>query len=237
MLNVLRKFAVIAALSFAGLVQAEVPEEYAFLEELFPGVEVTDVRPSPIDGMVEVYVGVQLFYLTEDKKYIIQGEAIDLTTMENVTEKSKSLARAEVLESFDESTTIVFKAPNEKYRISVFTDIDCGYCRKLHRNMAEYNARGITVQYLFFPRSGPNTDSWFKAEKVWCSDNRQESLTAAKANQPFEGKTCPNTPVMEHYTLGRDLGVNGTPALFKDDGELIIGYREPDELLALLKGE
>ena len=130
---------------------------------------------------------------------------------------------------------IVF-APEGKpsYTITVFTDIDCGYCRKLHGEMAGYNAEGIKVQYLFYPRAGEGSPSFAKAVSVWCADDRRTALTDAKAGKSIPDKTCPN-PVKEHLELGEKMGVSGTPAIVLENGEMVPGYIPPKRLAAMLK--
>jgi thiol:disulfide interchange protein DsbC len=214
---------------------ANIPEEYAHLANALPGIEITSITESPIDGLLEVSVGTDVYYITPDGKYFLQAEVMDMVTQENITETARSSARAEIIKNFPEDNAVTFKAENEQYRVLVFTDIDCPYCRKLHREIAEYNAQGITVEYLFFPRSGPGTDSWAKADAVWCSESRQDAMTAAKNGVVLEvAEACEATPTEEHYQLGRELGVTGTPAIFTESGTLIVGYRSAADLRLLL---
>jgi thiol:disulfide interchange protein DsbC len=212
-------------------------DDLALVQGLFPGIEITDVKPSPVKGLLEISVGADIYYISEDGKYFVQGDLTDMETRTNLTEKSRSKARAAYLSNMSEDTTIIFAAEDEKYRVLVFTDIDCGYCRKLHRQMESYNELGITIQYAFFPRSGPDTDSWEKAEKVWCAESRQDALTQAKQNQPINAEVCEGTPVAAHYQLVNQLGLRGTPSIFTPSGELIMGYVSPDELLERLEKE
>jgi thiol:disulfide interchange protein DsbC len=123
-----------------------------------------------------------------------------------------------------------------KYRIIVFTDVDCGYCRALHRNIDDITARGIEVHYVSYPRTGPNTESWTKAEHVWCARDRNTALTQAKLGtdaKPDPG--CKSTPIATHYALGRAVGMTGTPAIYAQTGEDVGGYAEPDVLLTRLE--
>ena len=136
-----------------------------------------------------------------------------------------------------EQNMIIFPAKNPRHTITVFTDVDCTYCRKLHRDIDKYLAEGIRVRYLFFPRSGPNTDGWSKAEKVWCSADRNDALTRAKRGEVIEAKPCSPTPVEQTYTLGINFGVTGTPAIITDTGELLPGYVPPAELAKYLDGD
>jgi thiol:disulfide interchange protein DsbC len=142
--------------------------------------------------------------------------------------------RSKLIGAIPESEMLVFGPRDPKYTVTVFTDVDCAYCRQLHSQIAEYNQLGIRVRYLFFPRTGPNTPSWTKAEQVWCSSNRNEALTLAKRGAPLTAKVCPN-PVAKHYALGQDFALQGTPAIVLGDGELISGYETPVELAKYLQ--
>jgi thiol:disulfide interchange protein DsbC len=137
--------------------------------------------------------------------------------------------------TISENQMVIFAPKDPKYTVTVFTDVDCAYCRQLHSQIADYNRLGIRVRYLFYPRSGPNTESWTKAEQVWCSDNRNDALTRAKLGQPLKTKRCGETPVARTYAMGRDFGLQGTPAIVAADGTMFPGYLPPNELLQELK--
>ena len=155
---------------------------------------------------------------------------------ENLTEQLRTRARMQMIAAVPESEMLIFSPPNPKYTITVFTDVDCQYCRKLHSEMAELNHLGVRVRYMFFPRTGPDTESWRKAEVVWCSPNRNDALTRAKAGGTLDmNKTCGPTPVAREYALGESIGVRGTPAIVTEGGEYIAGYMPPKELFAKLK--
>jgi thiol:disulfide interchange protein DsbC len=208
----------------------------ALLKLLPAGSKLDDLRPSPIPGIYEFVQGADVSYLTADGKYFIDGNVYDMKTRDNLTEILRSHARVALIGSVPESEMLIFGPSNPKYTITVFTDVDCAYCRKLHSQMAELNRLGIRVRYMFYPRSGPNTESWHKAEVVWCSPNRNEALTHAKTGAALDmTKVCAVTPVKREYELGENLGVRGTPAIFSENGDYISGYMEPRELLAQLK--
>lgn len=200
-----------------------------------PGVKPDDLRATPIPNIYEMTRGSDIAYVTTDGKYAISGDLIDLTKKSDLTETRRRDIRVAQIGAIPESDMIVFGPSNPKYTVTVFTDVDCAYCRELHRQIGEYNRLGIRVRYIFFPRSGPNTESWTKAEEVWCSSNRNEALTRAKLDQPLKAKPCANNPVARTYTLGQDFGLQGTPAIVLADGEMIGGYLGPDELLQQLK--
>jgi thiol:disulfide interchange protein DsbC len=208
----------------------------ALLKLLPAGSKLEDLRPSPIAGIYEYTQGAEISYLTADGKYFIDGNVYDMKSRDNLTETQRARARVAMIGAVPESEMLIFSPPNPKYTITVFTDVDCAYCRKLHSQMAELNRLGIRVRYMFFPRTGPGTESWKKAEVVWCSPDRNEALTRAKAGATLDmNKICASTPVKREYELGESLGVRGTPAIITEKGDYIAGYMEPRELLDQLK--
>jgi thiol:disulfide interchange protein DsbC len=200
------------------------------------GIEPTDVSDSPMPGIYQVALGSNVAYVSADGKFIIRGDIYDTETSANLTEETRAKARVAMLDSVDPATMIVFKPADGKvkHKITVFTDIDCGYCRQFHRDIDKVTALGIEVDYLSFPRTGPNTESWTKADEVWCAKDRNAALTRAKLGGETPNATCANTPVESHYALGQRIGVRGTPAVFSETGELIGGYLPPDTLAKIL---
>jgi len=203
------------------------------------GVEASEIADSPVSGMYEIAVGSNVAYVTSDGRYLLQGDLYDLTTNENVTELRRARERVSMLAGVDSAEMIVFSpAPEDvDHTITIFTDIDCGYCRQFHSEIAKVNEMGIAVQYLFYPRTGPDTDSWFKADKVWCSggEERNGALTLAKLGGQIPEETCDTSPVANHYDLGQLVGVRGTPTVFSSNGVQLGGYLPPDDLLAVLQ--
>jgi thiol:disulfide interchange protein DsbC len=208
----------------------------ALLKRLPAGSKLEDLRPSPIPGIYEFTQGAEISYLTADGKYFIDGNLYDLDSRENLTEVQRARARLAMIGAVPESQMVIFSPKNPLYTITVFTDVDCAYCRKLHSEIAELNRLGVRVRYMFFPRSGPNTESWKKAEVVWCSANRNEALTRAKSGAQLDmTKTCDATPVAREYALGRSIGVRGTPLILTERGDYIEGYMPPRDLVQQLK--
>ena len=199
------------------------------------GLKLEDVRMSPVSGIFEITRGSEVSYTSADGRYVILGDMYDIDGDANISENRRRGIRARMIESVPESEMLVFAPKDPKYTITVFTDIDCGYCRKLHSQIAEYNRLGIRVRYMFFPRTGPDTDSWHKAEAVWCSSNRNDALTRAKNDQAFSSQKCPADIVSRDYELGHKLGVEGTPAIFLASGEMLPGYAPPGQLAKYLK--
>jgi thiol:disulfide interchange protein DsbC len=208
----------------------------AAIAKKLEGLKVEDVRISPVTGVYEITRGSDISYVSSDGRYAIVGDMIDLDSDANLSENRRRTIRQRLIETVPESEMIVFSPKDPKYTVTVFTDIDCGYCRKLHSQIAEYNRLGIRVRYLFFPRSGPDTESWHKAEEVWCAANRNDALTKAKKGEEIASKDCgANNIVARDYELGHKLAVDGTPAIFLSTGEMLPGYAPPGQLAKYLK--
>ena len=199
------------------------------------GLKLEDVRMTPINGIYEITRGSEISYTTSDGRYVILGDMVDIDNDQNLSENRRRTIRQRLIDTVPEAEMLVFGPKNPKYTITVFTDIDCGYCRRLHSQIAEYNRLGIRVRYLFYPRSGPDTDSWHKAESVWCASNRNDSLTRAKNGEDIKSPKCPTDIVKRDYELGHKLGIEGTPAIFLASGEMLPGYAPPTQLLQYLK--
>jgi thiol:disulfide interchange protein DsbC len=214
---------------------AELERVRVAVQEHVPELQPEHVRATPIPGIYEIQVGMNFGYVTADGRYLISGDLTDLKTREEVTENSRRVARASLVSELEKKGFIEFAPADPKYTVTVFTDIDCGFCRRLHSHIKEYNDQGIAVRYVFFPRSGANTASFYKAEEVWCSADRKTALTQAKLGTDLKGdKSCEN-PIMDQLQAAADLGLRGTPSIILSNGELVPGYRQPDELLKLLQ--
>lgn len=207
------------------------------LEMILPGIQPDSVLTTPIPGLYEVMFGPKIVYMTEDARFLIQGTIVDLQTRENLTEPRVMEAKIQAIKSVGTDNMVIYSPPEGtavKHRVNVFTDIDCGYCRKLHGQMAEYNKNGIEIRYLFFPRAGKGSASYKKAVQVWCSDDRRAAMDTAKSGGSLKGKDDCQNPVDDHLLLGSLVGVSGTPALVLDNGQLVPGYVPPDRLIQVL---
>lgn len=194
------------------------------------GLQVNEINDSKIAGLKEVISNRGIFYVSNDGQYLVAGRMFDMDNgMTNLTDKALAKLRLEGIKEFKDSM-IVFPAENEKHRITVFTDTTCGYCKKLHGQMDDYNKLGITVQYLGFPRGGLQSTSYDNLQNVWCAADQQGAMTAFKSGSSVSSKACA-TKVAQHYELGQAAGVTGTPAIILDDGSLIGGYKPPRALI------
>jgi thiol:disulfide interchange protein DsbC len=220
----------------SGILMADEAAIKKAIATFMPTEQVDAVKPSEIKGLYEVNAGSNIFYASEDGKYLLQGQLFDVDAKKNITESKLGAVRKAALDKIGEQDMIVFKAPNSKYTVSVFTDIDCGYCRKLHSEIDQYLAQGITVRYLFFPRAGKGSESYNKAVAVWCAADKNKALTAAKKGDAFDSKSCDN-PVDKHMQLGEDFGMTGTPMIVTAKGNILPGYVPAAQLAKVLASE
>lgn len=217
------------------VVNASANDEQAFdaveakIRSLVPNATTIAVSETPIAGVLQVQINSDIVYVTSDGQYLLQGQIMDIDTKSNLTDQAKSGIRLSLLTDVKLDEQITFAPEKPEYELLVFTDIDCGYCRKLHNEMAGYNEQGIAIHYMAFPRAGIGSDSYDKFVSVWCSDDQREALTLAKNGTDPEPQKCPN-PIADQYELGREVGVTGTPAILTSDGTLIPGYMPPEQL-------
>ena len=230
-----RTHAALLACVFISATQVAIAEDDAssIVEEkirtLVPNAKTIAISETPIDNVLQVQINSDIVYVSGDGQYLIQGQIMDIDTRTNITDQAKSGIRQDLLSDLNADEQISFGPEKAKYDLLVFTDLDCGYCRKLHNQMEEYNEEGITIHYLAFPRAGIGSESYDKFVSVWCADDQKSALTLAKNGDDPEPQKCPN-PIADQYELGREVGVTGTPALVTADGTLIPGYMPPAQL-------
>ncbi|UDL04179.1 thioredoxin fold domain-containing protein [Marinobacter sp. CA1] len=214
----------------AGEVEDAIAEQIA---QALPALGELDIQPTEAEGLYQVITEQnEVVYTTADGQFLISGELLQVTEggLVNVTEATKSELRVNALADMGDDGVIRFAADGEqKAAINVFTDIDCGYCRKLHADVPRLNELGITVNYYAFPRSGPGSSSFAKYESVWCAEDQRSAMNSAKQGESVTPASCDN-PVMEQYRLGRQLGVTGTPAIVLEDGNMVRGYVPAEQL-------
>ena len=196
-----------------------------------PNVKANKITETPIEGLYEVIVGSQVVYMSVDARYMIEGDLFDLKTKVNVSEEAKSVIRLAAIEKLGADNMLVYKPDEVKNTITVVTDIDCPYCRRLHSEIPDYMKNDIQVRYIFMPLKG--AADMKKTVSVWCADDQQVALDVAKAGGKVEEKTCDN-PIKDHMVLARELGVRGTPAILLEDGRLLPGYVPVDKLVVEL---
>lgn len=229
----------------AGVDPAAVKLVQGALAKLAPGIRLAVVNRAPLPGFYQVIASGQLVYVSTDGKYLLNGDLVDLSARKSLNDAAWAGYRKAELAKVPAADHIVFAPKDPKYRVTVFTDVDCPYCRALHEHMAEYNKLGIAVDYLAWPRSGVTdaagqpTPTYQAMAAVWCATDRRTALTAAfagKAGAPASTAAC-KSPVRAEFKLGEELGVNGTPAIFTPGGHLVGGYLTPEQLLSVLQKE
>ena len=226
--------AALALHTFAAQADTKAVEEA--LKQALPNTKPDSIVPSPMPGLYEVAIGPKLFYVSEDGRFLVQGSLVDIKSRKDLTEEKQAQARLNALQKVGTNNMIVFKPKIGAHLAYVFTDIDCGYCRKLHSEIDQYMKEGIEIRYLFFHRSGPATDSYYKAVSVWCAKDRNEAFTKAKKGDTPERKECDN-PVDEHMALGNAMGANGTPMIVTEKGTILPGYVPAPQLSKILAQE
>lgn len=202
------------------------------LNSILPqSLPLNSVIESPISGVYEALINNQIYYVFEKDGYLIIGDAIDVRSGASLSDKKTEQAIYAVVNGTPPSNMVVFAAADPKRHVTVFTDIDCGYCRRFHQEVPQLTAAGMEVRYMAFPRAGVESESYNKIVNVWCSDDQQKAMTDAKNGVKLPAASCTN-PVADQYRLGVQAGINGTPTLMLDDGTMIGGYVPADELLS-----
>lgn len=181
------------------------------------------IKPTKVPGLYEVVIGAQVLYFSADGNYMLQGEMLNTHTQQSLTAPSRKQAVNSAVNKMGEDNMIIFSPKDRKHTMTVFTDVDCGYCRKLHSEIDQYLDRGIEVRYMMFPRAGKDSESYKKAVAVWCSDDRKAALTKSKQGQAIPMKTCSN-PIDRQMSLAKELGLRGTPLIILEDGNMQPGY-------------
>ena len=219
-------------------------EDVATLLKDLTGTEPKLIRPAKIDGFSVVqFEDLSVMYVSNDLKWIFQGELTEISRENGLklishTEMFKNVSRKTLLDSLDPENLIAFAPPLEASRsvVHVFTDTTCGYCQKLHAEINDYHQKGIEIRYLAYPRAGVGSEPYDQMVSAWCSDNPRGAITRLKQRLPIENLSCKN-PVSEHYILGQQMGLRGTPLMVLSNGKTVGGYVNADELEKILKDE
>ena len=237
-----------ATLISASKTHKSLSEVKLLVEQRLPGIQITDIELSPLEGFYQAFFAGEMVYISNDAQFIFTGKMLELAESGPIDHSQLALAeqdlkrapmRAKTIAQIKESDMVVFKAKEEKFVISVFTDVDCAYCRKLHKEVPQLNENGVTVRYLAFPRAGIGSDAYKKLVSVWCADDKTAAMNDAKLKREFGNfgkKSCEN-PIAEQYNLTRKFNLSGTPALILSDGELIGGYIPATELISHLNNK
>jgi thiol:disulfide interchange protein DsbC len=219
------------AFSQANAEESDIAELKQALSKRLPQFEVTYIDSTPIEGVYQVIIGGQVIYMTRDARYMIDGNLVDLATKKNYSEDAMSVIRLSEIDKLGEDDMVVYTPETIRHTITVVTDIDCPYCRRLHSEMDQYMAGGVKVRYIFMPLKGQG--DYRTTVSVWCAKDQNEALDMAKAGADVEAKDCDN-PIDEHLKVARNLGVRGTPAIILQNGSMLPGYVPASKLLSEL---
>lgn len=224
----------VASICFAN--DAEIKQLEQALQEKMPELEITEISETPVPGIFELLTGGDVVYLTPDAGFMFQGSLIDLDARTNLTQLRQGQVHMALINKIPDEETVVFapeKSDNMR-EMTVFTDTSCPYCSKLHEDVDELNAAGIKVRYLLYPRAGLGSGAHKELMSVWCAEDQQSAMTAAKRGQRIEEKTC-ETPIENHIAIAQQVGLRGTPLIYLDSGEMISGYRPADTIIESVK--
>ena len=230
----MKKFLAITLILLTNYTLADISVVENKLKPFFPEIKAENISPSQLDGYYEVILTdpfIDVMYISTDGKYVIQGAVTDLELMTNISTNRINSIKLNILESISDSDKIVFKAKEEKYVINVFTDVDCPYCAKLHANMRQMNDLGITVKYLASPLEQLHPNAQSAMEKIWCAEDRELAMHNYKSKRYLpDSPDCIN-PVSDQLAISKQLGVNGTPSIFFENGTNLPGYLPPNDIL------
>lgn len=205
------------------------------IAKTFPEVAQGDLRPSPVPGFFELVLDARVYYVSADGRHLFLGDIVDIKSRANLTENARQALAKRLIGEISEKDMIVMAPKETRSTITVFTDVDCPYCAKLHQDVPELNRNGIKVRYLLYPRAGKGSETYRRSVAVWCSPDRIKAIGIAKSGGPLDLKTCAN-PVDNHYRLGERLDISGTPTIFLENGRKIPGYVPAAQLVALVRG-
>lgn len=231
----LKHLFLIIPLLFSGISLAEEADKLKQqLEQTLPGVTIDGLKKVDNTQFYEGVINGEILYFSADGRYVFQGELVSLKSRTNLTEQRRVSMRKDIIDGLDEKDMIIFEPEKTAHTLTVFTDIDCVYCRKMHSEIEQYQDLGIRIRYMAYPRGGIGSESYDDAVTVWCNEDRRDAMTRAKAGEELEAKTCDN-PVKAEFETGQKLGVQGTPALFMENGQMLPGYVPAERLKEILE--
>lgn len=230
------RYFALSALLLSGSVLAEDSEIQrikANLVKTFPEVAKGELQPSPVPGFFELVLDARVYYVSTDGKYLFLGDIVDVKNRTNLTGNARQAFAKRLIGAVEEKEMIVIAPKDTRATITVFTDVDCPYCAKLHQEVPELNRNGIKVRYLLYPRAGKDSETYRRSVAVWCATDRVKAIGIAKSGGKLDMKKCRN-PVDRHYQLGERLGISGTPTIFLDNGRKIASYVPAAQLTAII---
>ena len=208
------------------------------IQKILPsGFEINFIEQSEVPNFYVVNVlNNQILYVSYDYKFVFAGDLIGIQDegIVSINDKYKTKFTQKLISTIKPGESIDFISEKERYRIKVFTDVSCAYCRLFHSEIEEYLEKGITIQYLGFPRDGLEGKVFNNMQSAWCSNNKKQSLTKLKLGEEIKKELCQN-PIREHFRIGSLIGITGTPTIVLDDGRKFSGYIPADQIIKLIE--
>lgn len=215
--------------------ETDIDQLRSSLAKSFPEVAKGTLQPSPLPGFFELVLDARVYYVSADGKHLFLGDVVDIRNRTNLTENARQGLIKRLIGEISEKDMIVMAPKETRATVTVFTDVDCPYCARLHQDVPELNRNGIKVRYLMYPRAGKGSETYRRSVAVWCSTDRVKAVGIAKSGGALDLKTCAN-PVDSHLRLGERLDISGTPTIFLESGKKIPGYVPAAQLVAIING-
>lgn len=198
---------------------------------------IKSIRDVPGTGLKEVIADSTVVYMDPTGRYLFFGTLLDLKEKKNLSDDAAASVRRSSLQSIPEADKIVYAPAVVKHRVTVFTDISCGFCHKVHENMKGYLDRGIAIEYVPYPRGGQQNPAWNEMRKIWCSKDRKAAFDYVQSGKSLTTEANCDDPVARTYALGEALAFEGTPAIYTEDGKQLGGFVPPEEMAVRLDKE
>ena len=189
-------------------------------KKLGTNAKVKSVSPAPVSGLYEVLVGNDIFYTDVSGKYLIQGEIIELATGKNITEQRQTDLNRIKWSELTPANAIKNVRGNGSRQLAVFSDPNCGYCKRLEKSLQQLD--NVTIYTYLIPILSP--DSAQKSKQIWCSSDQNKAYMDWMINGTApSGKGECSTPLDKNMAFAKTYGVTGTPTLFFTDGSRFPG--------------
>ena len=199
----------------------------------YPDVAIDAIKKID-DNFHEIIINKQIYYATNDGKYLIVGNVINLNTKESITENTKMNQRLSIIDSIDMKNYMIFKPKKTDHILTIFTDTSCPYCQKLHNEIPDLLENNIEIRYVLFSRNGNDVDAYQQLVSAWCSDDKVDALEDLFAGDILDDISNCENPIARNFDYAGSLSVEGTPTIFLEDGRIIPGYQNYENILAFI---
>jgi thiol:disulfide interchange protein DsbC len=201
------------------------------LKTTFVNTPFTEVRATPISGIYEVLMGKDIAYTDATGRYFMFGNVMDMQTQRNLTQERRSEINKVDVSTLKLGDAIKTVKGDGKRVLYVFSDPECGYCKRLEPTLQQLN--NVTIYTFLFPILGEKSNK--SAKSVWCAADRNKAWGDYMLRSgPLLQAEC-ETPIQRNVALGTSLGITGTPTLISGSGRMqpgAIPLEKIEELLA-----